>query len=222
MAISFFRTVVLYLVLIGVMRLLGKRQLGQMEPSEVVVTMLVADLASFPMQDTEKPVWSALIPILAVLGMEMLMAMLSMRSLYLRKLLCGKPVILIDNGKFLQQNLRKTRVTLDELTSKLREKDILDVAQVQYAILETGGNLSVFPFPSEKPATAKEAGITAAKQSLPITLISDGELIPDNLKRSGRDTAWLQKTLRARNATVKSTFLLTVDGQGTIRFYEKE
>lgn len=222
MAISFFRTVVLYLILIGVMRLLGKRQLGQMEPSEVVVTMLVADLASFPMQDMEKPIWSALIPILAVLGMEMLLALLSMRSLYLRKLLCGKPVILIDNGKFLQQNLRKTRVTLDELTSKLREKDILDVAQVQYAILETGGNLSVFPFPEEKPATAKEAGITPAKQSLPITLISDGTLIPDNLKKSGRDTAWLQKTLRARNATVKSTFLLTVDRQGTIRFYEKE
>lgn len=222
MAISFFRTVVLYLILIGVMRLLGKRQLGQMEPSEVVVTMLVADLASFPMQDMEKPIWSALIPILAVLGMEMLMALLSMRSLRLRKLLCGKPVILIENGKFLQDNLRKTRVTLDELTSKLREKDILDVAQVQYAILETGGNLSVFPFPEEKPATAKEAGITPAKQTLPITLISDGTLIPDNLKKSGRDTAWLQKTLRARNATVKSTFLLTVDRQGTIRFYEKE
>ena len=114
MLISFLRTVFLYLVLIAIIRFLGKRQLGQMEPSEVVVTMVVADLASISMQDSSVPISSSLIPILAVLGMELILSALSLRSVFLRKLLCGKPVILIENGKFLQDNMRKTRITLDE------------------------------------------------------------------------------------------------------------
>ena len=204
------RGVFLYLVLILVMRLLGKRQLGQMEPSEIAVTMLIADLAASPMEDPAMPLRTALLPIGAVLVMELLLSGLSMRSLKLRKLLCGKPVILIDNGKFLQKNLRRTRITLDELTSKLREKDVLDIALVQYAILETGGNLSVFPYPQEVPASAKAAGVETASQSLPITLISDGRLIQDNLKKSGKDMVWLSKTLKARNATIETTFLTII------------
>lgn len=217
----FFRTVFLYLVLMVVIRLLGKRQLGQMEPSEVVVTMVVADLAAYPMQDENIPLLVGLIPIGAVLTMELLLSRLSMRSIRLRKLLCGKPVILIENGKLLYENLRKTRVTLDELSSQLREKDILDPALVQYAILETGGNLSVFPFPEECPVTAKQAGIPVQKQYMPITVISDGQVISDNLKKAGRDQRWLQKTLSDRHATVQTTLLLTVDHGGCVRFFPK-
>ena len=147
MLILFARTVFLYLVLIAVIRFLGKRQLGQMEPAEVVVTMVIADLASISMQDEHVPILSSIIPIGAVFLLELLLSELSMRSVKLRKLLCGKPVILIENGRFLQNNMRRTRVTLDELTSQLREKDVMDIATVQYAILETGGNLSVFLFP---------------------------------------------------------------------------
>lgn len=222
MLISFLRTVFLYLVLIAIIRFLGKRQLGQMEPSEVVVTMVVADLASISMQDSSVPISSSLIPILAVLGMELILSALSLRSVFLRKLLCGKPVILIENGKFLQDNMRKTRITLDELTSQLREKDVLDISSVQYAILETGGNLSVFPFPEQRPASAKDAGITPQKQSLPITLISDGRLFPDDLKRAGKDRRWLDKVLKEHKSSVKTTWLLTVDRENNIQFYRKE
>jgi uncharacterized membrane protein YcaP (DUF421 family) len=209
-------------VLIATIRLLGKRQLGQLEPSEVAVTMLIADLASIPMQDKNISVMSGLVPIIAVLGLELLLSFISMRSIRFRKLLCGKPVIVMENGKFLQDNMRKNRVTLDELISQLREKDIMDPTTVQYAILETGGNLSVFPYPQERPATAKEAAIATQPASLPITIISDGKLIRDNLKKAGKNEKWLQKTLSKNKATLKETFLLTVNGYNGICFYKKD
>ena len=152
----------------------------------------------------------------------MVLAILSLRSLLVRKLLCGKPVILIDNGRIQQDNLRKTRVTLDELTGHLREKDVLDIASVQFAILETNGNLSVFPYPKERPASAKEAGIQAGKQYLPITVISDGRLLPENLQIAGKDRDWVCRVLEEKQATVESTWLLTVDASDKLRFYRKE
>lgn len=205
MITSYLRTVVLYIILIAVVRFMGKRQIGQMEPSEFVVAMLVADLASIPMQNNAIPLVNGLVPILTVMGLELILSHLSLKSIRLRKLLCGKPVILIDNGKILQENLRRTQVTLDELSGHLREKDVLDIQTVQFAILETNGNLSVFPYPAEQPATARDAGVKASKQYLPITLISDGRLLTDNLKRAKKDGAWLHKVLRERNATMDGT-----------------
>ncbi len=219
---SYLRTIILYLVLILVIRLMGKRQIGQMEASEFVVTMLVANLASIPMQDTGIPLYSGLIPILTVLGAELFLSWLIMKSVLFRKFLCGKPVILIENGKILQDNLRRTRVTLDELTGHLREKDVLDIRSVQYAILETDGNLSVFPYPKERPASAKEAGIQAGKQSLPYTIIEDGYLSRENLRLSGKDEVWLRRVLEENIATAEETFLLTVDGTGKTIFFRKE
>ena len=222
MLLSYVRTILLYLVLIAVIRLMGKRQVGQMEPSEFVVTMLVANLASIPMQDGGVPLYTGLVPILTVLGLELVLAALSLKSLPFRKLLCGKPVILIENGNILQSNLRKTRITLDELTGHLRSKDVLDPRAVQYAILETNGSLSVFPYPKERPATAEEAGIQPRKQSLPITIVSDGHLLKENLKLVQRTEGWVEKTLRRKNATVAGTWLLTVDKAGKVFFCRKE
>lgn len=220
--IFYSRTLVIYLLLIAVMRLLGKRQIGQMETSEFVVTLLVADLAAIPMQEKSIPLLYGVIPILLVLGMELVLSWLSLRSIRLRKLLCGKPEILIENGNILQKSLHKNRITLDELTEMLREKDILDLKAVQYAILETNGSLSVFPYPKEKPASAKEAGIQTKKQYLPLTIISDGKLLEDNLQKLGKNTKWVQKVLSQHNATLQSTLLLTADGSDRVLFYPKE
>jgi len=222
MILSYIRTIILYLVLIAVIRLLGKRQIGEMEPTELVVTMLVADLASIPMQDGGIPLFAGLVPILTVLGMELVLSTLAMRSIRLRWLLCGKPVILIENGRILQENLRRTRVTLDELSGHLREKDVLDLQSVQYAILETNGNLSVFPYPKEKPASARESGVQVKNQYLPITIVSDGDLLEKNLQKANKDKAWLRKVLREKGATLEQTWLLTVDGSDKILFYRKE
>ena len=222
MLLSYLRTVILYLVLIAVIRLMGKRQLGQLEPSEFVVTMLVANLASIPMQDSGVPLYTGLIPILTVLALELILAGMSLKSIAFRRLLCGKPVILIENGHILQSNLRKTRITQDELIGHLREKDVLDPRTVQFAILETSGDLSVFPYPKERPATARQAGIRADKQHLPVTLISDGKLLRKNLALTGRTEAWLQGILREKKATVAHTWLLTVAENGDTVFYRKE
>lgn len=221
MIIAFVRTLVLYLALILVLRLMGKRQVGQMEPSELVVAMLLADLASIPMQDITMPMYYGLIPIFTVLGLELLLSVLTLRSIKLRKLLCGKPVILIENGKLLQENMRKTRISIDELTGMLRQKDVLELSTVQYAILETDGELSVFPFPKDRPATAKEAGIQARKQSLPVTVVSDGRLLTENLQKAKKDARWVEKVLRQRDCTLEDTWLLMVDGLEKITFYSK-
>ena len=222
MILSYVRTIFLYLVLIAVVRLMGKRQIGQMEPSEFVVTMLVANLASIPMQDGAIPLYSGFVPIVTVLGTELVLSALSMKSVRLRKILCGKPVILVENGNILQNNLRKTRITLDELTGHLREKDVLDLQAVQYAILETNGNLSVFPYPKEKPASAKEAGVQVKKQYMPITIVSDGEVMTKNLQKANKDMAWVERVLQERQTTLEETWLLTVDGSDKIVFYRKE
>lgn len=222
MILSYFRTIVLYLVLILVIRMMGKRQIGQMEASEFVVTMLVANLAAIPMQDSGIPLYSGLVPILTVLGMELCLSCLIMKSIVIRKFFCGKPVILIDNGRIIQENLRRTRVTLDELTGHLREKDVLDIGSVQYAILETDGNLSVFPYPKERPASAGEAGIKVKPQALPVTVIEDGYFSAENLALTGKDEGWLKNILEQNQTTQEETFLLTVDKLNRIVFIRKE
>ena len=222
MILSYIRTIVLYLVLIFSVRLMGKRQIGQMEPSEFVVTMLVANLAAIPMQDEGLPLYGGLVPILTVLGMELVLSGATLRSLWLRKLLCGKPVILIENGRILQQNLRATRVTLDELTGHLREKEVLDIRSVQYAILETNGNLSVFPFPSELPPSAKDAGVYPKDRFLPVTVISDGKLLRQNLQYAAKDEHWVHQVLGQYRASIAGTWLLTVDKADNVVWLGKE
>ena len=222
MILSYLRTLLLYMVLIFCVRLMGKRQIGEMEPAEFVVTMLLANLAAIPMQDGAIPLYSGLVPILTVLGMELVLSGLIMHSVVFRRFLCGKPVILINNGKILQENLRRTRVTLDELTGHLREKDVLDIRTVQYAILETDGSLSVFPYPKERPASAKDAGIHPKQQFLPVTIIEDGYLSQENLKHAGKDETWLNQVLRENNAETKETLLLTVDAADKVLWLGKE
>ncbi|MBR5021158.1 MAG: DUF421 domain-containing protein [Oscillospiraceae bacterium] len=222
MILSFFRTTALYIVLIAVIRLMGKRQIGQMEPSEFVVTMLAANLAAIPMEDVGIPFYSGLVPILTVLGVELVLSGISMGSVRFRRILCGKPVIMIENGRILRENLLKTRVTLDELTGHLREKDVLDLTTVQYAILETNGNLSVFLYPAEAPASAKEAGIVPKPRYLPVTIIEDGVLMNENMKKAGKDEAWVRRVLGDRRASIPGTWLLTVDREDHVFWLGKE
>lgn len=216
MIISYIRTIFLYLVLILSIRLMGKRQIGQMEASEFVVTMLVANLASIPMQDSGIPLLSGLVPILTVLGMELVLSCLILKSVLIRRLFCGKPVILIDNGNILRENLKRTRVTLDELMGHLRQKDVLDIQTVQFAILETDGTLSVFPYPKECPASAKDAGIQAKQQYLPVSIVEDGYLLKENLSRAGKNLAWVEQVLNQHNARLEDTLLLMVDQKKTL------
>ena len=220
--ISFLRTVFFYLLLVIVLRVMGKRQIGEMEPSEFVVTMMAANLSTAPIENPGSPIIYGLIAILTILGAELVLSTVTMCSVSARRLFCGKPVILIENGKLLQENLRKTRITLDELTCQLREKDVLDLTTVRYAILETNGAMSVFLYAKDRPASAGEAGIQAEETCLPVTIIEDGRVLKENLQKAGKDENWLKGVLRDRSAGRNETLLLTVDEKNTIFFIRKE
>ena len=222
MFVPIYRTAILYLALIVSVRLMGKREVGQMEPSEFVVTMMMADIAAIPVAEKELSLLTGLLPIGVIVIGELVLSWLSARSIRLRKLLCGKPVILIENGHILQSSLRRNRITADELTEHLRLKDVLDLSTVQYAILETNGDLSVFLYPAYQTVNAKQSGIQAGKQYLPVTIIEDGKLLKKNLPLVKKDEQWVSKVLKSHDAAVQDTFLLTVDGADHILWLPKE
>jgi len=222
MLISFLRAIVLYLLLIIVIRLMGKRQLGEMEPSEFVVAMLIADLASVPMQETGIPLLSGLIPILTVFSLELLLSALSLRSVRLRRLLDGNPVVLMEDGRILQRNLRRTRITVDELLELLRQSGTTDPTEVWRAILETNGQLSVLLYADQCPPTAKELHVRVAARSMPVTIISDGRVLRHNLRQLGLDNHWLSAQLKQQNLTQKEVFLFTHSTDGTQYWLPRE
>ena len=206
-----YRTLLFYFALILVIRLLGKRQVGQMEPSEFVVTMLIANLASVPLEDWSIPVWGGLVPMGIVFVCERVISLLCLRSIRARRILCGKPVILIENGHLLQENLRRTRVNLDELSGHLREQGGLAIETVQFAILETNGSISVFPYPTPPQ-----------KQELPYTVISDGKILGENLKLLGRDEGWLRKKLHGKGLKPEQVLLMTVTESGQCAVFPRQ
>ena len=215
----FLRTALFFAILMTAIRLMGKRQISQMEPTEFAVAMLISNLASIPIENRDQPLLWGVIPIVLVLAAQRLLSYLSLHSIGLRRILCGKPVILMENGQPLTENLRRTRVTVDELTSLVRQQGILDLSQVQYAILETNGALAVFPYPWFRPAEARDAGIAVAPQELPFTVISQGRLLEENLIRSGKSPGWLTDYLSGRGYTVSQVLLLTVTASGKTRLF---
>ena len=222
MIVTLIRAVLLYGLLIVCVRMMGKRQVAEMEPAEFVVTMLLANLASVPMQDNALPLVTGLVPIFAVLALELIFAVLSLKSIFLRKLLCGVPTMLIREGQIDQKALTVSRISLDELTQKLREKDIFDLTAVKYAILETDGELSVLPWEQEQSVSRKDLNLQCAPASVPTILISDGTVLKDNLRIAGFARDRLRRELQERGLRAKDVFLLTADTSGTITVIPRE
>ena len=222
MITALLRTVILYFLTMTGLRLMGKRQIGELEPSELVLTMMISDLATVPMQDFGIPLLAGVIPILTLLSLSMLLSQLSLLSLRFRELMCGTPSILIRNGKLQQDAMRKNRYTLDELLEQLRGQGYVSVDEVRWAVLENSGQLSILPWARQRPPTAEELGLTPEEDELPFILINDGRIVRRNLARSGRNEAWLQKELRRTGHSAGEIFLLTVDGSGKVLCIPKE
>ena len=222
MITALLRTVILYFLIMTGLRLMGKRQIGELEPSELVLTMMISDLATVPMQDFGIPLLAGVIPILTLLSHSMLLSQLSLLSLRFRELMCGTPSILIRNGKLQQDAMRKNRYTLDELLEQLRGQGYVSVDEVRWAVLENSGQLSILPWARQRPPTAEELGLTPEEDELPFILINDGRIVRRNLARSGRNEAWLQKELRRTGHSAGEIFLLTVDGSGKVLCIPKE
>ena len=220
MITAFARTVILYFLIMIGLRIMGKRQIGELEPSELVLTMMISDLATVPMQDFGIPLLAGVIPILTLLALSMLLSHLSLRSLRFREVMCGTPAILNRNGEIQQSGMGENRFTVDEL----RSQGISRVEDVKYAVLENSGQLSVLPWSREQPLTAAQMGLEPEDDvTLPVILINDGRVLQKNLKACGKDTAWLQKELENRRlAAPAQVFLLTLDERGEVACVEKE
>ncbi|MBQ7567019.1 MAG: DUF421 domain-containing protein, partial [Oscillospiraceae bacterium] len=195
---------------------------GEMGPSEFVVAILIADLASIPMQDIGIPLLYGLIPILTVMALEVIFSYLSLKSVGFRKLLRGSPVVLIENGKLLYRNLRMTRISVTELTEYLRESGVADPTQVQFAILETSGKITALRYAEYEPPCSETLGAEAPPIELPVAVISDGRWIAENLKLVGKDRAWVENYLAQRGCGVKDTLLLTLTVSGKAYLARRE
>lgn len=215
MFVVLIRTVVLYLLIVVGIRLLGKHQIGQLEPSELVLTLIIADLASVPMQDNGIPLLSGLIPIAVLLSLSTILSVLCTKSIRFRALLCGRPSVVVENGVVVERELRRNRLTLDELMEELRIQGYADFNSIKFALLETNGQLSILPYAADKPTTAAQMGIATQETGLPVVLISDGRLLEHNLKGAGYEAVWLEKQLAAHGLhSHRQVFLLTVDETG--------
>lgn len=225
---SFFRTIILYLLIVAGIRLMGKRQVGELEPSELVLSFLIADLASVPMQDQGFPLHTGIIPILTLISISSILSVVTLRSIFFRNLLCGKPSIVIRHGEIDQKEMAQNRLTVDELLEELRTSGHTDLSTIQYAVLESNGMLSVLLTPENQPATVKDveqiSGNITKKTTLglPRVLISDGKLLKDNLAKSGHDMTWLEKKMKEKNCKqVKEVFLFTLNEDGTFYLAKK-
>ena len=223
MVIAFLRTIILYLLIIAGVRLMGKRQVGELEPSELVLALIIADLAAVPMQDFGIPLLTGIIPILTLLCITMILSVLTMKSVRFRAIICGRPSIIVENGRLVQREMRRNRFTVDELMEELRMKGVTDLSKVKYAILETNGQLSVLLRAADQPVTAAQMGLSPAEKGLPAVLISDGRVLSRNLKDRGLDTAWLLGQLKDRGfSRPAQVFFLTIDEKGSITCVPKE
>lgn len=223
MAIIIIRTLIIYIALLAAMRLLGKRQLGEMELSEFVVAALIADLAAHPLQDLGIPMINGLVPIATLFCCEVAISRAALKSARLRAILYGKPSMIIEKGVINQRQMRENSFTTDELMQELRNKGCMDISRIEYAVLETDGRLNVILYPAEQPATAGQLGLNAADVGYPLTIISGGEVSRENLARIGRTEEWLKKELAARGATnAQDTFLMTVNEKGQIYYCARE
>lgn len=224
MATAFFRTVILYIVLMVGLRLLGKRQIGDLEPSELVLTLIISDLAAVPMQDYGIPLANGLLPIVILLCLSMLLSFFNLKSIRFRAIVCGKPAIIIRDGQIIQQNMAKNRLTADELYEQLRTQGYSDLRAVKFAVLETSGQLSVLPYTRESPLTPQDAGLNVADHvTLPILVINDGHIMDDNLTASGHDRKWLADQLKTHGfSSHRQVFLMSIDEAETVICIAKE
>lgn len=224
MTTAFVRTLILYLILMIGLRLMGKRQIGELEPSELVLTLIISDLASVPMQDFGIPLFNGVIPIVTLLCVSMIISFFSLKSIRFRGLVCGYPTVIIREGKILQQNMARNRFTVDELMEELRCQGYSDLSAVKYAVLETSGQVSVLPYTKDNPTTPKVMNLDVQDDvTLPVLVINDGRIMSENLSASGYNDAWLDKQLKERKLTSpKQVFLMTVDEAGSVVCVMKE
>ncbi len=223
MAISAIRTVILYFLIMIAMRVMGKRQLGELQPAELVVTLLLSDLAAVPMQDNGLPLFNGIIPILVLVALEITLSCLMLKFAPLSRLISGSPVPIIKDGRVDEQVMRRLRITVDDLIEALRQQNIFDLRQVQYAIAETNGTISAFCYPQYQPATLGDISHKKPPDNgMPVVIVSDGRISDWGLTLCNLDEAWLTRQLQKYRCQQQDIFLLTATKSGDVFLLTKK
>ena len=222
MLITFFRSILIYIFVLIVMRLMGKREIGQLQPFELAIAIMIADLASIPMTDSGIPITNGIISILGLLLMHLVISFLNVKSIKAREIICGKPTILIYRGKIDEKVLKKERFTINELEERLRGNNIYNLGDVEYAILETSGQVTVIQKPEKRNTIPEDFNIIPDYEGIPYDLVVDGKIMEKNLQAIGKNYQWLKKQVEKFNMKPEEALIVTYDAKGQIFCQKKE
>lgn len=222
MIITFVRAIILYIFVLIVMRLMGKREIGQLQPFELAISIMIADLASIPMADSGIPITNGIIPILGLLMMHLIISVINIKSIRAREIICGKPSILIYRGKIDEKVLKKERFTMNELQERLRGNNIVNIGDVEYAILETSGQVTVIQKPNKRTTIPEDFNIMPEYEGIPYDLVVDGKVMYDNLKLIQKNYEWLKKQVSKFGIEPEQALIVTIDGKGQFFCQKKE
>lgn len=222
MILIFVRTIIIYVLVLFVMRFMGKRELGQMQPFELVISMMIADLASTPMAEVGIPILYGIIPIIGLLMIHVIISVINLKSIRIREIICGKPRILIYRGKIDEQAMIKENFTINELQERLRVNNINNLGDVEFAILETSGQISVVPKPEKRQLRPEDFNIEAKYEGISFDLVIDGKVMQDNLDKINKNYNWLKKEVGKFNMKPEEALVVVLNGDGTIFCQKKE
>ena len=218
MIISIIRAALLYTFIILAIRIMGKRQISELQTSELVVTLLISDIAAIPMQDTAQPLVSGIVPIAVLVIAEIVVSALMVKHSGFRKAVCGSPIILINDGKVDQKQMRRLRITIEDLFEQLRQKDVFSLQDVAYAIMETNGKISVIKKPEKETEMLQ---LHVPDKGIETVIISDGEISDFSLKLCEKDTQWVYEILKQEHYEIQDVFIMTANRSGEYKIIEK-
>ena len=222
MLLTFIRTITLYILVLIVMRFMGKREIGQLQPFELAISIMIADLATIPMAETGIPISSGVVPILGLLVMHLTISVINLKSIKMRKIICGKPAILIYRGRIQEKTMKKERFTINELEERLRGYNVTNIGDIEYAILETSGQISILQKPNKRNAIPEDFGIMPEYEGIAYDLVIDGKVMKENLEKLDKDYNWLLKQVEPFGIKPEEALIATIDGKGNFFCQEKE
>lgn len=215
------RTLILYCFVILGIRLMGKRQIGDMQPNELVITLLISEIAAIPLQDTNQPVIDGIVAIFILIILEILMSIISLKSLTIRKFFSGNSVVIIKDGEIDQNAMKKVRLSVTELIELLRGQDVFDISTVAYAVLEINGDLSVLLKTEKQTVTCEDMNINKKNEGLPLPVISDGKIVKESIKSLGITEDKIYKKIKSKKLEISEVFLMTIDRYDNINIIKK-
>ena len=222
MTVILVRSAIIYVLIVFSVRIMGKRQIGQLKPHELVITILISAVAVVPLEDNSMPLANCILPIMLFVSLEIIVSVISMKSYKFRDLIQGKPVFIIRRGKLNQKLMHEMRFTVDDLVDALRQKNCFDLNDVEDAVIETNGSVSVLPKASRRPLTPESAGVKVKENGMPITVVMDGKIVEEYYNREKVSASEIRLILTAQGAEEEGVMLLTVDDGGNTFIIDKE